>query len=84
MSDAYLALVNRAGPDGGLSFAGRSFVVAPDGSIVAQSSSDGDDLLVANLELEAIDRARQVWPFLRDRRPEIYDDLLLGLCPEES
>jgi len=80
----FVALVNRAGPDGGLLFAGRSFVAAPDGSVVARSDSDGDDLLVADLELEAIDRARQVWPFLRDRRPEIYDDLLLGLRPEES
>lgn len=72
----YVALVNRAGADEKLHFAGRSFVAAPDGNIILQSDSDGDELLIAELELEAIENARQVWPFLRDRRPEIYDPIL--------
>jgi beta-ureidopropionase len=78
----FVALVNRAGEDGELHFAGRSFVAAPDGSIIAQSKSDSDDLLIVDLELDEIERARQVWPFLRDRRPEIYDALLYNLEPE--
>jgi predicted amidohydrolase len=75
----YVALVNRAGVDGKLHFAGRSLMVSPDGTILKQSQTDGDDLLTAELEPEAVDRARVVWPFLRDRRPEIYDPLLFGL-----
>jgi len=79
----FVALVNRAGKDDKLHFAGRSFVAAPDGSILAQSESDSDDLLVVDLELGAIERARQTWPFLRDRRPEIYDLLFYNLEPED-
>lgn len=79
----FVALVNRAGEDGRLHFAGRSFVAAPDGSIIARSDSDSDDLLVVDLDLGAIAKARQAWPLLRDRRPEIYDLLLYNLEPED-
>jgi len=72
----YVALVNRAGKDGGIDFAGRSFVVSPHGEIINQSTSDSDDLLVTSVDLEEIQRARANWPFLRDRKPEIYDVLL--------
>ena len=75
----YVALVNRAGRDGGLEFAGRSFVAAPDGSIAAQSDSAADDLLLVDIDPAEIVRARQVWPLLRDRRPELYEPLLFEM-----
>jgi N-carbamoylputrescine amidase len=75
----FVALVNRAGADGNLDFAGRSFIAAPDGAMIAQSGSDGDDLLVADLDLTQIEKARQTWPLLRDRRPELYEPLLYGM-----
>jgi beta-ureidopropionase len=75
----FVALVNKAGRDGALDFAGRSFVVDPGGEIIAQSTKDGDDLLVVELELERISHARHAWPFLRDRRPELYEALFTEL-----
>jgi beta-ureidopropionase len=75
----YVALVNRAGKDGAIDFAGRSFVVDPYGEILVQSDSDQDDLLVVELDLDEIRKARQAWPLLRDRRPELYDMLMIDL-----
>ena len=75
----YVALVNRAGRDGNIDFAGRSFVVDPGGEIIAQSTSHEDDILIVDLDLDRIAQARHEWPFLRDRRPEIYGDLLYDM-----
>ena len=75
----YIALVNRAGKDGGLNFAGRSFVAAPNGTIASQSNSDTDDLLLVDIDPAEIVKARQVWPLLRDRRPELYEPILFEM-----
>ena len=75
----FVALVNRAGRDGNLDFAGRSFVVNPAGELIAQTRSGEDDILVVELDLGEIERARQVWPFLRDRRPEMYEGIFREL-----
>ena len=67
----FIACVNRAGDEQKSSFAGGSFIVAPDGSVVARAGSD-DELLVANLNLNKIEELRIQRPFLRDRRPRFY------------
>lgn len=77
----FVALVNRAGRDQGLQFAGRSFVVNPAGAVIARSTADGEDLLTVVIDLGEITAARHNWPFLRDRRPEIYGPILNELEP---
>ena len=77
----YVAAVNRIGfepaPDGngGIEFWGRSFVAAPDGSVIAQGSTDREELLFADLDVNALDAHRTEWPFLRDRRIDAYGDI---------
>ncbi|HEX7070881.1 MAG TPA: carbon-nitrogen hydrolase [Rhodothermales bacterium] len=77
----YVAAVNRIGfepaPDGngGIEFWGRSFVAAPDGTIIARASTDQEEILLADLDLGALDAFRTEWPFLRDRRIDAYGDL---------
>jgi len=68
----YVVRVNRVGADGGLDFYGQSFVVRPDGELAAEPIGMGEGILVADCELEAVERARRTWPFLRDRRPRQY------------
>jgi N-carbamoylputrescine amidase len=77
----FVALVNRAGADQGLQFAGRSFVVNPAGKVIARSTVDGEDVLVTRLDLAEIAAARHEWPFLRDRRADIYGPILNELEP---
>ncbi|HYE96078.1 MAG TPA: carbon-nitrogen hydrolase [Rubricoccaceae bacterium] len=59
----------------GLQFWGSSFVVAPDGAILAQAPEDKEAVLVVPCELGAIDAFRMGWPFLRDRRVDAYAQL---------
>ena len=59
----------------GIEFWGHSFVAAPNGRIVAQASADGDEILIADLDLEQVEFSRTHWPVLRDRRIDAYGEL---------
>ena len=46
------------------------------GSFVGDAAStDNDELLVRDLDLDLIDQVRNDWAFYRDRRPDAYGDL---------
>jgi len=73
----YVMGVNRIGheaPAGGdgLEFWGSSFVAAPDGSLLAEASTDREEVLVVTLDLSSIETQRTHWPFFRDRRIDSY------------
>jgi len=74
----YVAVVNRVGheipPEGGpgLEFWGSSFVADPFGVVVAEGSTDKEEILVAKVDLARIEEVRRNWPFLRDRRIDAY------------
>jgi N-carbamoylputrescine amidase len=77
----FVIAVNRTGfePDpagnGGIEFWGQSFVAAPDGRLLVKGPVDSEALLLAELDLGEIERQRQGWPFLRDRRVDAYTGL---------
>jgi beta-ureidopropionase len=74
----WIAAINRVGVETPLSsakFYGSSYFCDPRGQIVAQASDSEDEVLVADLDLEKIREVRNTWQFLRDRRPETYDEL---------
>jgi len=68
----YVAVVNRVGQEGQLSFWGQSFVADPFGRVIAKASADQEEMLIVDCDLNKIDETRQNWPFLRDRRVESY------------
>jgi len=74
----YVAVVNRVGheipPEGGpgLEFWGSSFVADPFGVVIAEGSTDKEEILVAKVDLARIEEVRRNWPFLRDRRIDAY------------
>jgi N-carbamoylputrescine amidase len=74
----YVAVVNRVGheipPEGGpgLEFWGSSFVADPFGIVIAEASTDREEILVAKVDLARIEEVRRNWPFLRDRRIDAY------------
>ncbi|NNF03074.1 MAG: carbon-nitrogen hydrolase [Rhodothermales bacterium] len=61
-------------PDG-IQFWGRSFVAAPDGSIIAEGADSDDAVIVCDLDLGQITEMRTGWPFFRDRRIDAYAPL---------
>ncbi|WP_112467572.1 carbon-nitrogen hydrolase family protein [Streptomyces triticisoli] len=71
---------NRVGREGVKEYFGLSAIYGPDGDILAQASDDGDDVAVAEVDLERVAATRRSRPFLRDRRPELYDRLT-GMGP---
>lgn len=72
----FVAAANRVGDEGDLTFWGSSFICGPDGQVIAQASTDSEEVLLAELDLGLIETQRRGWPFLRDRRIDAYDRLL--------
>jgi len=76
----YVAAVNRVGyegpPDHGLEFWGSSFVADPFGQVIAQASTDKEEILIAECEPRRMEEVRRNWPFLRDRRIDAYAPIL--------
>jgi N-carbamoylputrescine amidase len=70
----FVAAVNRVGREGRLRFWGGSFVADPWGRIVARAE-EREQTVVAECDLSQIEEFRQTWPFLRDRRVELYERL---------
>ena len=74
----YVASVNRVGhekpvPGGpGLEFWGTSFLCDPFGVVVAEASTDKEEILVGEVDLARLEDVRRNWPFLRDRRIDAY------------
>ena len=73
----YVAAANRIGHEtpahgAGIEFWGQSFVAAPSGEIIAKASADREEILMADIDWEDVDRHRTHWPFLRDRRVDAY------------
>lgn len=74
--------VNRVGfeksPDphaGGIRFWGTSFIAGPQGEFLCKGSTEQEEILTIELDLERSETVRRIWPFLRDRRIEAYGDL---------
>lgn len=76
----YVAAVNRVGyegtPESGLEFWGSSFLSDPFGKVIAQASTDQEEILVAECDPRRMEEVRRGWPFLRDRRIDAYGPIL--------
>lgn len=71
----YLAAVNRCGTHDGTEFWGRSFVANPYGEAVARASTTEEEILYQEIDYQAVEDFRRIWPFFRDRRVDAYGDL---------
>jgi N-carbamoylputrescine amidase len=59
----------------GIEFWGNSFIAAPDGRVLARGGASEEEIVMAAFDLDEVERTRQHWPFLRDRRVDAYQDL---------
>jgi N-carbamoylputrescine amidase len=76
-----LAAANRIGVERGLrdteiNFYGSSFIADATGAKVAEAGDEGDAVLTATFDLDAIALQRASWGLFRDRRPELYGALV--------
>jgi N-carbamoylputrescine amidase len=80
-----VACADRTGTERGVRFLGASIIVGADGWPVAgPASPDADALLVADVDLKSVERARSRTPrnhLLDDRRPQSYSAVAAGPPP---
>ncbi|MDF2683484.1 MAG: N-carbamoylputrescine amidase [Brevibacillus sp.] len=81
-NNMYICAVNRIGREeaadgsGFMTFYGRSFVSDPWGTIITEGSRDKEEVIIAELDLDEIKRARNILQFHRDRRVDSYGEIL--------
>ena len=64
-----------ANQESSLLFYGSSFITDETGEILQQADRESDAVLIQELDLDQINKARLEWGLFRDRRPECYQIL---------
>ena len=73
-NQAFVLAVNGCGMFEGVRSGGGSIAVSPWGEVISEAG-DGEELALADLQLEAVREARRAMNVLADRRPELYEGL---------
>lgn len=64
-----------SGQTGGIRFWGSSFACGPQGEILAQAPDNHPSVLLVDISTQRTEEVRRMWPFLRDRRIDAYQEL---------
>jgi len=75
----WVGTINRVGQEkefGPNEYYGSSYFADPRGKIIAQASEKDEQLLVADLNMDLVREVRNTWQFYRDRRPDMYEDMV--------
>jgi N-carbamoylputrescine amidase len=64
-----------SGQTDGIHFWGNSFVAGQQGEVLARAGTDSAQILVAKIDLARNEQVRRIWPYLRDRRIDEYNNL---------
>jgi predicted amidohydrolase len=68
----FTALCNRVGKEEALTFSGESFVVDPEGRVLARGKRLEDDLVLCDVDLASCRNSTARRLFWQHRRPELY------------
>lgn len=79
----FVVRVMKRGVERGRRFVGTTTVAGPRGDPIASSETDGDEIVLATLDLDDVVEARRRFPWPRDRRPELYG-VLAGAPPHRG
>jgi predicted amidohydrolase len=71
-NQCYFLAVNRCGTDECIALAGKSAVFSPIGEVLCQAGSLDEDLLIADLDFESLERVRDRIPSLYSRRTDVF------------
>ncbi len=70
-NQAYCICANRTGNDDDLDYPGLSAIIDPMGQVLAEAGSD-PGVLLADIDMDQVDRARNLIPIYTDRRKDVY------------
>lgn len=71
----FMIVPNRYGNEGALNFYGSSFICDPYGRVLVRAAREGDEVLIADLDLDQRRDWLDLFPFLATRRPDTYEML---------
>jgi N-carbamoylputrescine amidase len=72
----FIFRVNRVGSEEKQDFYGSSFCASPEGELLGPPTGIQEAIALAEVDLKQVDRTRKEWPFLKDRRPDIYGEIV--------
>lgn len=72
----FIVAVGKAGVEDGAEYIGGNEIIAPSGKVLEKARTDGDELVVATIDVDEIGELKKKWDFLSDRRPEQYQRLV--------
>ncbi len=64
--------VNRTGSEQSQDFYGETFATNPDGELIDEPAGMNDSVSLFDIDLADVLKARSLWPFFSDRRPDVY------------
>lgn len=70
-NQCYVVGCNRTGTGNGITYSGDSCVIAPDGSVVA-SADNREQLVICDIDINAVISLRNQFPLKKDRRCDVY------------
>lgn len=70
-NQCYVIACNRAGSDPANTFAGHSMIIDPWGDVLCEAS-EGEEILMGDIDLMKVRDVRAQIPVFSDRRPELY------------
>lgn len=83
-----VAASNRVGEEAGesctLTFYGSSFIVDQHGNLLAEAPREGQAVITATVDLDAVAAARSSWGIFQTRRPDLYARILEGAKQPET
>ena len=75
--------IDPSGQTSGIQFWGNSFACGPQGEMLAELPIDAEAVQVVSVDLQRSERVRRWWPFLRDRRIDMFEPLTRRYLDEE-
>jgi predicted amidohydrolase len=69
---SYVLAAGKAGKEGGVAYIGGSFIADPDGEIIARAKTEGDEIVLAEVDLERVAKARKQRNYEQNRRTDAY------------
>lgn len=70
--------------EGGVDFWGTSFVTGPQGEFLVQADTESEGVFVADVDLDRSEEVRRIWPYLRDRRVDAYQNITRRWLADEE
>jgi predicted amidohydrolase len=83
-NNCYVIGVAKAGVEDGMELIGGTCIIAPTGQVLARAVSNGDELVVATLDFDAVLPFRKWRKYLSRRQPQHYGELLRPVRADDT